>query len=252
MQSEAPLDRVLDQDPDPAEEAEEGSTVVVEVSGGPGTVRVPSLAGLRPRQVVDPAREPRPHGGARATVLGHRRIGLAIRSVPGAGEVVERGEQIKVFVSSGPELVAVPNVTGLSRETAEDRLSDAGLVPGQITEQESTETEDEVLAQDPAAGTEVERNTTINLTVSTGIELVDVPNVIGLSARDAAAQLSADGLEAVERETEVADEAQDGKVIDQRPAAGTEVQQGRPVVIIIGVFVEADVIEPGEQAPAEP
>ena len=73
VQSEAPLDRVLDQDPDPAEEAEEGSTVVVEVSGGPGTVRVPSLAGLRPRQVVDPAREPRPHGGARATVLRHRR-----------------------------------------------------------------------------------------------------------------------------------------------------------------------------------
>ena len=65
VQSEAPLDRVLDQDPDPAEEAEEGSTVVLEVSGGPGTVRVPSLAGLRPKQVVAPAREPRPHGGAR-------------------------------------------------------------------------------------------------------------------------------------------------------------------------------------------
>jgi eukaryotic-like serine/threonine-protein kinase len=252
VQSEAPLDRVLDQDPDPAEEAEEGSTVVVEVSGGPGTVRVPSLAGLRPRQVVT-----RLENRGLTAELEQRssdtvESGLAIRSVPGAGEVVERGEQIKVFVSSGPELVAVPNVTGLSRETAEDRLSDAGLVPGQITEQESTEAEDEVLAQDPAAGEEVERNTTVNLTVSTGIELVDVPNVIGLGAGDAAAQLSADGLQAVERETEVADEAQDGKVIDQRPAAGTEVQQGRPVVIIIGVFVEADVIEPGEQAPAEP
>ena len=252
VQSEAPLDRVLDQDPDPAEEAEEGSTVVVEVSGGPGTVRVPSLAGLRPRQVVARLEnrdltaelEQRPSDTVES--------GLAIRSVPGAGEVVERGEQIKVFVSSGPELVAVPNVTGLSRETAEDRLSDAGLVPGQITEQESTEPEDEVLAQDPTAGTDVERNTTINLTVSTGIELVDVPNVIGLSGRDAAAQLSADGLVAVERETEVADQAQDGKVIDQRPAAGTEVQEGRQVVIIIGVFVEADVIEPGEQAPVEP
>ena len=53
VQSEAALDRVLDQDPDPGVEADEGSTVVLEVSGGPGTVRVPSLAGLRPKQVVN-------------------------------------------------------------------------------------------------------------------------------------------------------------------------------------------------------
>jgi beta-lactam-binding protein with PASTA domain len=50
----------------------------------------------------------------------------------------------------------------------------------------------------------------------------------------------------------VTDKADDGKVIDQRPAAGTEVQEGRPVVIIIGVFVEADVIKPGEEPPSTP
>jgi beta-lactam-binding protein with PASTA domain len=50
----------------------------------------------------------------------------------------------------------------------------------------------------------------------------------------------------------VSDQADDGKVIDQRPAAGTEVQEGRPVVIIIGAFVEADVIRPDEQPPATP
>ena len=92
----------------------------------------------------------------------------------------------------------------------------------------------------------MEKGTTINLTVSTGIETVDVPNVLGIGAGDAGAQLSADGLVPVERETEVSDRAQDGKVIDQRPAAGTEVEKGRPVVIIIGVFVEPDVITPGE------
>ena len=249
VQSEAALDRVLDQDPDPGEEAEEGATILLEVSGGPGTVRVPSLAGLRPKQVVTRLEnrdltaelEERPSDTVEA--------GLAIRSVPGAGEVVERGEQIKVFVSSGPELVAVPNVTGLSREVAEDRISDAGLTPGQITEQESAEPENEVIAQDPAGGGEVEKNTTVNLTVSTGIQTVDVPNVIGIGAGDARAQLRADGLVPVERETEVTDRAQDGKVIDQRPAAGTEVEEGRPVVIIIGVFVEAEVITPGEEAP---
>ena len=246
VQSEAALDRVLDQDPDPGVEADEGSTVVLEVSGGPGTVRVPSLAGLRPKQVVNRLENRDLTAELEERASDTVEAGLAIRSVPGAGEVVERGEQIKVFISSGPELVAVPNVTGLSREVAEDRISDAGLTPGQITEQESAEPENEVIAQDPGAGNEVEKGTTINLTVSTGIETVDVPNVLGIGAGDAGGQLSADGLVPVERETEVSDRAQDGKVIDQRPAAGTEVEKGRQVVIIIGVFVEPDVITPGE------
>ena len=36
VRSQAPFDQVVDQDPNPREEAEEGSTVVLEVSGGPG------------------------------------------------------------------------------------------------------------------------------------------------------------------------------------------------------------------------
>jgi eukaryotic-like serine/threonine-protein kinase len=252
VRSEAALDRVLDQDPDPGVEAEEGSTVVLEVSGGPGTVRVPSLAGLPTKQVVNRLEdrdltadlEERPSETVDA--------GLAIRSVPGAGEVVERGEQIKVFISTGPELVAVPNVVGLSREAAEDRISEAGLSPGQITEQESQEPENEVIAQDPAAGGEVERDSTVNLTVSTGIETVDVPNVIGIGAGDAAAQLRADGLVPIQREVEVTDRAQARQVIDQRPGAGAEVERGRQVVIIVGVFVEPDIITPGEEPQATP
>ncbi len=41
-------------------------------------------------------------------------------------------------------------------------------------------------------------------------------------------------------------------MIDQRPAAGTEVEEGRQVVIIIGTFVEEEVIEPGEEPGTPP
>ena len=250
--SQLPIDQVIDQDPDPGVEAEEGSAVVLEVSAGPGTVRVPSLANLPTDQAVDELED----RGLKADL--ERRSsetverGLAVRSVPGAGEVVERGETIKVFISSGPELVAVPDVIGLSREAAEDRISDAGLTPGDVSEQESEEAEGEVLSQDPAGGSEVERGTTVNLTVSTGVEMVDVPNVVGLSARDARGQLNADGLAPVESRTEVTDPQQDGRVVDQRPAAGTEVERGRQVVIIIGELVEEDVITPGEPPEGAP
>ena len=251
VQSRLAFDQVLDQDPDPGEEAEEGSTVLLEVSGGPGTVRVPSVANLPVKQVVNRLED----RGLRAD-LDKRSSdsvdeGLAIRSVPGAGEVVERGETVKVFISSGPEQVEVPDVIGLSRESAEARISDAGLEPGAVTEQESEEPEGEVLAQDPAGGAEVERGAAVNLTVSTGVETVDVPDVVGLGAGDASGQIRADGLVPVQRETEVTDPAEDGVVIDQRPAAGTDVEKGREVVIIVGVLVEEDVITPGppEAAP---
>ncbi len=248
VRSEAPFDQVVDQDPNPAEEADEGSTVTLEVSGGPGTVRVPTVRGL-PQAVAIETLDKR---DLKATV--DRRPsetiekGIAIRTVPAAGEEVERGERVQLFVSSGPEQVEVPDVTGLSRDSAEDLLAKAGLEVA-VEEQESEEAEDDVISQNPAAGTEVDRGTTVTITVSTGIEKVSVPNVVGLSRRDAIDQLRSVGLTATPREVDVTDAAQDGQVIDQRPAAGIEIEKGKSVVIMVGVLIQDDVVTPGEPTP---
>jgi len=249
VRSEADFDQVLDQDPNPGEEAEEGSTVVLEVSRGPGTVLVPTVRNLSQAQAIDELEE----RGLRANVdrlsSDEIRQGLAIRTVPGAGNEVERGERIQLFISSGPELVAAPSVVGLSRDSAEAQISDSGLVPA-VQEQESEEPEGEVIAQDPSAGTELERGSTVTITVSTGVEQVVVPDVVGLQARDAERQLRAEGLVPVRRETEVTDPAQDGQVIDQRPGTGVEVDRGREVLIVVGALVEEEELAPVEPDPA--
>jgi eukaryotic-like serine/threonine-protein kinase len=248
VRSQAPFDQVVDQDPNPAEEADEGSTVVLEVSGGPGTVRVPTVRGL-PQAVAIEALDKR---DLKATV--DRRPsetiekGIAIRTVPAAGEEVERGERVQLFVSSGPEQVDVPDVTGLSRDSAEDLLSEAGLEVA-VEQRESEEPEDDVISQDPAAGTEVDRGSTVTIAVSTGIEKVSVPNVVGLSRRDAIAQLREVGLTAAPREVDVTDASQDGVVTDQRPAAGIEIEKGKAVVIMVGVLIQDDVLTPEEPTP---
>jgi serine/threonine-protein kinase len=249
VRSEADFDQVLDQDPDPGEEAEEGSTVVLEVSRGPGNVLVPTVRNLSQAQAIDELEE----RGLRANVdrlsSDEIREGLAIRTVPGAGNEVERGERIQLFISSGPELVATPGVVGLSRDSAEAQISDAGLRPA-VQEQESDEPEGEVIAQDPEAGTELEHGSTVTITVSTGVEQVVVPDVVGLEVRDAERQLRAEGLVPVRRETEVSDPAQDGQVIDQRPGTGVEVDRGREVVIVVGALVEEEELAPVEPDPA--
>jgi beta-lactam-binding protein with PASTA domain len=249
VRSDVDFDQVLDQDPNPGEEAEEGSTVVLEVSGGPGTVLVPTVRNLPQGQAIDELEE----RGLRANVdrLSSEdvRAGLALRTVPGAGTEVERGERIQLFISSGPELVAVPAVIGFSRDSAEAQISEAGLVPA-VQEAESEEPEGEVISQDPSAGSELRLGSTVTITVSTGIEQVVVPDVVGIGAGDAERQLRADGLVPVRREMEVAERSEDGQVIDQRPAAGVEVERGREVVIVVGALVEQEQLAPVEPDPA--
>ena len=252
VQSRLAFDQVLDQDPDPGEEAEEGSTVLLEVSGGPGTVRVPSVANLPVKQVVNRLED----RGLRAD-LDKRSSdsvdeGLAIRSVPGAGEVVERGETVKVFISSGPEQVEVPDVIGLSRESAEARISDAGL--------RARGGDRAGVGGDRGRGSRAGpggrgRGGARRDGQPHGLHRrrdrrrsrrgrAEVPAMHPVrSAPTGWFPSSARPRSPTPRRT--------GVVIDQRPAAGTDVEKGREVVIIVGVLVEEDVITPGapEAAP---
>jgi beta-lactam-binding protein with PASTA domain/tRNA A-37 threonylcarbamoyl transferase component Bud32 len=249
VRSQQPFDQVIDQDPDPSEEAEVGSTVTLEISDGPGEVLVPSVAKLPQEQAIDEIEDV----GLRVNLERENSddigAGFAIRTVPRAGEEVVRGTRITLFVSEGPEQVAVPPVIGLSSESAEAELRAAGLAVA-VQEQESEETEGTVIDQSPGSGTEVDIGATVTITVSTGIETVDVPNVVGLRPGAAEGQIGAAGLTAVRSESTVTDPAQDGVVIDQRPGAGVELEPGGQVLIVVGVLQEEEELEPVE--PTEP
>ena len=158
---------------------------------------------------------------------------------------------MRLLVSTGPVQVTVPDVTGLSRDSAQEQLREAGL-DAAVREQEADEPEGQVTAQDPVGGTSVNRGATVTITVSTGRPRVDVPNVLGLDPEAAAAQIRDAGLVPDRRRRTVSDPAQDGVVIDQRPAAGVELEEGRGVVIVVGLLEpqpEGETLTPGETAP---
>ncbi|HEY7454420.1 MAG TPA: PASTA domain-containing protein, partial [Thermoleophilaceae bacterium] len=158
------------------------------------------------------------------------------------GREVTKGTRVRLIVSRGPEQVTVPDVTGLSRESAESRLRDEGLSP-QVEEEESDEPEGDVISQNPAGGTEVPRGETVTITVSTGKPQVEVPDVVGLGEDRATSRLNQAGLEPVREERPVTDPEQDGTVLEQRPGAGVQVDEGREVVIVIGVLEPDDTLE---------
>ncbi len=249
VRSAQPFDQVLDQDPNPGEEAEVGSTVTLEVSDGPGEVLVPAVAGLPQNQAIGELED----AGLKVTrdleFSDEVRKGLAIRTVPSEGEEVTVGTRVRLLVSQGPELATVPGVVGLSRASADSRLRSEGLGVA-IQEEESDEPEGEVIAQNPGGGSRVERGTTVTITVSTGRPRATVPNVIGLGVADAATQIGNAGLVPVQRERTVTNPAEDGVVVDQRPGSGSELDEGAEVVIIIGVLEPTDTLE--DTQPQEP
>jgi beta-lactam-binding protein with PASTA domain len=250
VRSSRPFDQVIDQDPNAGEEADDGSTITLEVSDGPGTVRVPSVAKLPQEQAIEDLQDADLRVTTEPQSSDEIRAGFAIRTVPRAGEEVERETRVTLFVSTGPEQVTVPDVVGLSSDSAEASLAAEGFGVA-VQEQESEEAVGEVIAQSPEGGAQVNRGTTVTITVSTGIEQVEVPDVVGLSPRDAASQISSAGLTPVRSERDVTDPAQDGVVIEQRPGAGVELDEGGQVVIIVGVLQPEEEVQPVEPPPEE-
>ncbi len=130
-------------------------------------------------------------------------------------------------------------MVGLTREAAETRLTREGL-DVRVVRREADQPEDEVIAQDPAAGTRLDKGERVTITVSEGKQQVDVPNVVGLSEADARRVLRGDNLGITVRSRTTDNEEEDGQVLDQRPGAGVEVDEGRSVIVIVGRFEAPD------------
>jgi serine/threonine-protein kinase len=228
--------KVSEQDPRAGEEAAEGSTVTITVVIGPGVAKIPSVEGLPEREAVRKLDKAGFRVKSVARFSDEVAAGRAIGTDPAEGSELARESTVTLRVSKGPDLVEVPSVLGLDQAIAESRLRRADLVPNVETE-ESAATEGTVITQDPGSGT-VRRGSEVTIVVSTGIESFTVSSVIGQSQQAARATLRAQGLKVAVQKQEVPSEDDDGVVIDQSPPAGTRVQAGDTVTILVGRFEE--------------
>jgi serine/threonine-protein kinase len=87
--------------------------------------------------------------------------GTVIGTSPAAGASVARGGTVDVQVSKGPQLVAVPNVKGLSLDAATAALSRAGFAPGNVSGKASGK----VTSTNPPIGSMQRKGTAVDLTL---------------------------------------------------------------------------------------
>ncbi len=150
--------------------------------------------------------------------------GRVIRSDPAAGDRVLRGRTVTVVLSSGPPLVAVPGVTGRPRADAEAAVRGAGLA-ADVAEQPSDEVERGLVVSQQPAGGSVRRGSTVRLVVSTGPDVIEVPDVRGRSVDAARRRLEEAGFRVRVRSLKI------GNVVLQQPGPGTERRRGSTVTI---------------------
>jgi eukaryotic-like serine/threonine-protein kinase len=138
---------------------------------------------------------------------------------------------VNLTVSGGPGQVEVPDVTGQPRDEAERTMDEAGLGVTVETRNSADVPVDAVIETDPPAGEAVRRGSEVTLIVSSGPAQVAVPPVVGQTRNAAEQQLSARGLEA--SVTEENSDRPAGEVISQTPNAGTRVDPGSTVALVV-------------------
>jgi serine/threonine-protein kinase len=152
----------------------------------------------------------------------------------------------------GGELKKVPDVVGLTEDEASDELEAAGFKV-EPEERPSRKEEGEVIKQDPKAGDRLEEGETVTITVSTGARQVEVPDVEGMQLPEATETLEDAGLK-VGEVTRVESEEEPGTVLDQSPAAETEVDVDSEVSLDVAespVVIVPDVINQSQESATE-
>ena len=206
--------------------------------------------------------------------------GSVISTDPAANSDVERGRTVDYVVSRGPEptptpeptveptpeptaeptaeptpaTVLVPDVTGVDEADALNQFLDADLTPGARTDAfDASVATGAVISTDPVANSEVDRGSTVDYTVSLGVEptpeptpeptaaptpvptpaTVSVPDVRGFQEADAINTLLDADLTPGVRSDAFDNDIASGLVIGTTPAATTEVDRRSTVDYIV-------------------
>ncbi|WNF26599.1 Stk1 family PASTA domain-containing Ser/Thr kinase [Streptomyces sp. C11-1] len=187
---------VVSSDPASGERIRGNGSVRLVVSRGPEIVRVPDVVGS---SLADARRSLKKVGliPGMATREFSEDVarGEVIRTDPRAGTDRRPDTAVALVVSKGSP-VDVPDVTGLPVEDATAELEAEGLkaevLPGRV---HSSEAAGDIAEQSPGRGAEAAEGDTIQLTVSKGPRMLDVPDVTGRNVDEARSTLEEAGFE---------------------------------------------------------
>ncbi len=237
VRNSAPADTVIESDPRAKEKVDEGSTVTITVSLGPGTVNIPAVAGLTvaeaKKKLKDLGFESDVHKQPSDSVP----AGTVISSDPGQGFPTKPGETVTLNVSSGARTMDVPSVVGVDRAKATNALEKAGFVVN-AEPVDSDEPAGRVITQNPSGGTTAKLGSTVRIEYSSGIGTITLGDYVGQKLTYATRKLEKLGLSVTVISQDVTDSSQDGIVQNQAPGSGSRLSPGDRVTLTVGKYTK--------------
>lgn len=159
------------------------------------------------------------------------------------GMVVEEGAVLELVVSAGKEIVYMINFEGMSEDDVIRMAEEMGLVIEK--EEEASELpKGYVIKQEIPEGEAVEKGSTIKIIVSSGDDAYDenaeteVPNVVGKTWETAKIEIQNAKLYIYKTGSEYSDTVPKNQIISQDIAAGSKVNEGTQVGVIVSLGVE--------------
>ena len=172
----APAGYIISQDPEAGssrkiDPGKKKCEITLKVSKGPRTMTMIDVAALDYREARVKLRQMGLVVKTESIESDVYEVGYVISTSPAYGEVLEAGDTVTIYVSSGSsgEKITVPNFVGKTESATLAQVVDAGLLIGEVTYEESDKYEAGlVIKQSISAGSEAYRNSVIDFVVSLG------------------------------------------------------------------------------------
>jgi len=162
-----PAGQVVDQDPQMGAKVREGSVVTIRVSTGAPQVDLPDVRNRTLEAATDILERQQFVVRSRMEPNERVRENVVMDQEPKPGRA-PRGSEVLLIVSSGPPEERVPDVTGRDADEAANVLGQAGFRTSSRQEPSGTFGSGKVIRTEPAAGTPLDKGSTVVLVVSTG------------------------------------------------------------------------------------
>ncbi|WP_330253759.1 Stk1 family PASTA domain-containing Ser/Thr kinase [Nocardia sp. NBC_00565] len=168
-------------------------------------------------------------------------VGGVVGTDPSAGSKVTKGSTVAVLISSGKP--RVPDLTvGDQISKVNQLIRDAGLQPVDAGEIGSSAPKGTFAKVDPAPGTVLPLAAQVKVYRSKGSQPIKMPDVRGKTTEEATKTLTTAGITVRETRTQFDRSVEADKVISTDPTAGTTIQSGDGVVLIVSNAVKVPLL----------
>jgi serine/threonine-protein kinase len=222
-----PKGDVISTDPAAGASVRHGGTVTVIPSLGPIMKTVPQVTG-QPVTQADQALKAAGLIPAPATMQTSANIpaNIVIATNPVAGTSWPQHKPVEVVVSAGPPL---PSFIGAQLSQAQQAAASGGYSINQVASSDTSQPAGTIVKQSPLPGTPITAGEVVTVYVSPGPQMVNVPDVTGLSVNQAEQELTSAGFNVTESSL-----TPGHKVISYSPQG--QAPQGSTITIITGFF----------------